>query len=71
MLTIHHLNESRSQRVIWLAEELGLPYEVALAYVVVATDRIDWTAAGLVAGGARVGPHLVRHAHSSAPFRHS
>ena len=28
MLTIHHLNESRSQRVIWLAEELGLPYEL-------------------------------------------
>lgn len=26
MLTIHHLNESRSQRVIWLAEELGLGY---------------------------------------------
>ncbi len=28
MLTIHHLNDSRSQRVIWLAEELGLPYSV-------------------------------------------
>lgn len=28
MLTIHHLNESRSQRVIWLAEELGLPYRI-------------------------------------------
>ena len=28
MLTIHHLNESRSQRVIWLAEELSLPYRV-------------------------------------------
>lgn len=25
-LTIHHLNESRSQRVLWLAEELGLDY---------------------------------------------
>ncbi|UPG73723.1 glutathione S-transferase [Roseomonas gilardii subsp. gilardii] len=28
MLTIHHLNNSRSQRVLWLLEELGVPYEV-------------------------------------------
>jgi glutathione S-transferase len=28
MLTVHHLNNSRSQRVLWLFEELGLPYEV-------------------------------------------
>ena len=28
MLTVHHLNESRSQRVLWLLEELGLEYEV-------------------------------------------
>jgi len=28
MLTVHHLNNSRSQRVLWLLEELGLPYEV-------------------------------------------
>src|SRR4051812_37360113 len=28
MLTVHHLNESRSQRVLWLLEELGLDYEV-------------------------------------------
>ena len=28
MLTIHHLNDSRSQRVLWLLEELGLPYEI-------------------------------------------
>lgn len=28
MITVHHLNNSRSQRVIWLLEELGLPYEV-------------------------------------------
>ena len=27
MLTVHHLNNSRSQRVLWLLEELGLPYE--------------------------------------------
>lgn len=28
MLTIHHLNESRSHRIIWLAEELGIPYRI-------------------------------------------
>jgi glutathione S-transferase len=28
MIIVHHLNESRSQRVLWLLEELGAPYEV-------------------------------------------
>jgi glutathione S-transferase len=28
MLTLHHLNDSRSQRILWLLEELGLPYEM-------------------------------------------
>ena len=28
MIVVHHLNESRSQRVLWLLEELGLPYEI-------------------------------------------
>jgi glutathione S-transferase len=28
MLTVHHLNNSRSQRVLWLLEELGVVYEV-------------------------------------------
>lgn len=28
MLTVHHLNNSRSQRILWLLEELGLPYEI-------------------------------------------
>jgi glutathione S-transferase len=28
MLTVHHLNNSRSQRVLWLLEELDLPYEI-------------------------------------------
>ena len=27
MLKVHHLNDSRSQRILWLMEELGLPYE--------------------------------------------
>lgn len=28
MIVVHHLNNSRSQRVLWLLEELGLGYEV-------------------------------------------
>ncbi len=31
MLTVHHLNQSRSKRVLWLLEELAMPY-----------DRIDY-----------------------------
>lgn len=27
MIIVHHLNNSRSQRILWLLEELGLPYE--------------------------------------------
>ena len=28
MIAVHHLNNSRSQRMLWLLEELGLGYEV-------------------------------------------
>ncbi len=28
MITVHHLNNSRSQRVLWLLEELGIAYEI-------------------------------------------
>jgi len=28
MLKVHHLNNSRSQRILWLLEELSLPYEI-------------------------------------------
>ena len=28
MIRVHHLNNSRSQRVLWLLEEIGAPYEV-------------------------------------------
>lgn len=30
MLTVHHLNESRSQRILWLLEELGAPYDLKI-----------------------------------------
>ena len=29
MLTVHHLNNSRSQRILWMLEELGADYEIA------------------------------------------
>lgn len=29
MITVHHLNNSRSQRILWLLEELGLDYQIA------------------------------------------
>jgi glutathione S-transferase len=28
VITVHHLNNSRSQRILWLLEELGVPYEI-------------------------------------------
>ena len=28
MITVHHLNDSRSQRVLWLLEEMGVPYDI-------------------------------------------
>jgi len=28
MVIVHHLNNSRSQRILWLLEEMGTPYEV-------------------------------------------
>ena len=28
MIVVHHLNNSRSQRILWLLEELGVPYEI-------------------------------------------
>lgn len=30
MITVHHLDNSRSQRILWLLEELGLPYEIKI-----------------------------------------
>lgn len=28
MITVHHLDNSRSQRILWMLEELGVPYEI-------------------------------------------
>ena len=28
MITLHHLNKSRSKRIIWLLEELGVEYQI-------------------------------------------
>ncbi|MDA9435008.1 glutathione S-transferase family protein [Bradyrhizobium sp. CCBAU 51627] len=28
MLTVHHLGKSQSERIVWLCEELGVPYEL-------------------------------------------
>lgn len=39
MLVVHHLNESRSQRILWLLEELSLPYEIKF-YAREATTRL-------------------------------
>ncbi len=30
MITVHHLETSRSQRILWLLEELGLPYQLVI-----------------------------------------
>jgi glutathione S-transferase len=39
MIVVHHLNNSRSQRILWLLEELGTPYEIK-AYQRDATTRL-------------------------------
>jgi glutathione S-transferase len=39
MITVHHLNNSRSQRVLWLLEELGLDYQIR---AMSATPRRCW-----------------------------
>jgi glutathione S-transferase len=39
MIRVHHLNNSRSQRILWLLEELGLDYEI-VPYQRDATTRL-------------------------------
>ena len=48
MIVVHHLERSRSQRVLWLLEELGLDYEIR----VYPRDPKTMTGAGRAAGGA-------------------
>ncbi len=38
MIEVHHLNNSRSQRVLWVLEELELPYEIVKHQRVAATN---------------------------------
>lgn len=40
MIKVHHLDHSRSQRVLWMLEELGLPYQVVTYH----RDRKTWLA---------------------------
>ncbi len=37
MIKLHHLNQSRSKRIIWLLEELNVDYEI-VPYV---RDKVD------------------------------
>lgn len=39
MIVVHHLNDSRSERILWLLEELGVPYEIK-RYARDATTRL-------------------------------
>ncbi|GMK54567.1 hypothetical protein CspeluHIS016_0111530 [Cutaneotrichosporon spelunceum] len=42
-LTIHHMLGSRSERVVWLAEELGIPYKVVIHVPQTGSGRITST----------------------------
>ena len=53
MLTIHHLGVSQSDRVVWLMEELGLPY------------RLQWYARG--PDGLQPPEYVALHPASTAP----
>jgi glutathione S-transferase len=50
MITVHHLHDSRSERIIWLMEELGLPYKLDFHY------RVP-------AGGGRLAPQEMAQIH--------
>jgi glutathione S-transferase len=53
MLTIHHLGVSQSDRIVWLMEELGLPY------------RLKWYSRG--ADGLQPPEYVALHPASTAP----
>ena len=83
MITVHHLNDSRSQRVLWLLEELAVPYEIR-HYTRDATTRLAPPALQAVhplgkspvleAGGLKliesgaIVDYLIRH-HGGGQFR--
>jgi glutathione S-transferase len=50
MITVHHLHDSRSERIIWLMEELGLPYRLDFHYRV-------------AQGAARLAPEAMKAVH--------
>jgi glutathione S-transferase len=53
MLIVHHLNESRSQRILWLLEELELPYQ-GKSPVISDGPRV-------IAESAAIVDYLIRH----------
>jgi glutathione S-transferase len=57
MITIHHLHDSRSERIIWLMEELGLPYKLDFHHRV-------------AIGGGRLAPEAMKaiHPFGTAPI---
>jgi len=57
MITVHHLHDSRSERIIWLMEELGLPYKLDFHHRV-------------AMGGGRLAPEAMKaiHPFGTAPI---
>lgn len=56
MLTVHHLNQSRSHRVLWALEELGLTYEIVRYQrekSMLAPDSLKSASAGEIPGTGR------------------
>ena len=45
MIVVHHLNESRSHRILWLLEELQVPYEIVFYQRDARTNLAPWSCA--------------------------
>ncbi len=61
MITIHHLGVSQSDRVVWLMEELGLPYK--LKWYNRKADRLapdDFLALHPAATAPIIDPHIIK-----------
>jgi hypothetical protein len=54
MITVHHLNDSRSQRILWLCEELGVPYEILVASAHRNPERVHEWASSAADRGLKV-----------------